>query len=58
MKRCLIVGGANGIGLSIAMELEKISECSHIYILDKTPLKKEFIRPKFQFFQFDLLNEN
>lgn len=32
MKKILIVGGANGIGLSIATELSKRSEVEKIYI--------------------------
>ena len=54
MKRVLVVGGANGIGLSIATELSKKTEVEKIYIVDKAPLAGEFDNPKFQSFQFDL----
>lgn len=54
MKRVLVVGGANGIGLSIATELSKKKEVEKIYIVDKAPLAGEFDNPKFQSFQFDL----
>lgn len=58
IKRILIVGGANGIGLSIATELAKRAEVEKIYIVDKAPLSEEFINPKFESFQFDLTNED
>ena len=54
MKRVLVVGGANGIGLSIATELSKRAEVETIYIVDKAPLADEFANPKFRTFQFDL----
>ena len=38
MKRILIVGGANGIGLSIAKVMSAKAECQKIYIVDKSPL--------------------
>ena len=41
MKRALIVGGANGIGLSIATELTKIDECEKIYIVDNDELERQ-----------------
>ncbi|UKK63511.1 SDR family NAD(P)-dependent oxidoreductase [Prevotella communis] len=58
MKRILVVGGANGIGLSIATELSKRTEVERIYIVDKAPLLEEFNHPKFESFQFDLTNED
>lgn len=54
MKRALIVGGANGIGLSIATELARRDDIEKIYIVDKAPLSDEFKNEKFQSFQFDL----
>lgn len=54
MKSALIVGGANGIGLSIATELAKRSDVQTINIIDKAQLLEEFSNPKFNFFQFDL----
>lgn len=58
IKRVLIVGGANGIGLSIATELAKRAEIEKIYIVDKAPLSEEFSNSKFEPFQFDLTNED
>ena len=58
IKRVLVVGGANGIGLSIATELAKRAEVEKVYIVDKAPLAEEFINPKFESFQFDLTNED
>lgn len=58
IKRILIVGGANGIGLSIATELARRNTVEKIYIVDKAPLAEEFNNPKFKVFQFDLTNED
>lgn len=54
MKRVLIVGGANGIGLSIAHELANDDEIEKIYIVDRSPLKPECRNSKFEYFQFYL----
>ena len=48
MKRILIVGGANGIGLSIATEMAKKNDCEKIYIVDKAKVEQEYIHPKFE----------
>jgi short-subunit dehydrogenase len=58
IKRILVVGGANGIGLSIATELAKRAEVEKVYIVDKAPLFEEFTNPKFESFQFDLTNDD
>ena len=53
IKRILIVGGASGIGLSIAREMERRSSVERVYIVDKKPM----IAPtdsKTECFQFDL----
>ena len=46
MKRTLIVGGANGIGLSIAKELTQKESCEKVYIVDKAPLAEEYQEEK------------
>lgn len=58
IKKILVVGGANGIGLSIATELAKRKGVEKVYIVDKAPLSEEFSNPKFETFQFDLTNED
>ena len=58
IKRILVVGGANGIGLSIATELAKRKETEIVYIVDKAPLVEEFQNPKFEAYQFDLTSED
>lgn len=58
MKRLLVVGGANGIGLSIATEVAKQDDCEIVYIVDKAPLLDEFNNPKFKVFLFDLIKED
>ena len=58
MKRILIVGGANGIGLSIAKVLTAKSETEQVYIVDKAPLAEEYQEAKIESFQFDLTNED
>ena len=56
MKRILIIGGANGIGLSIATEMSKKETCKKIYIVDKSQLSDEHKHQKIESFQFDLTN--
>lgn len=58
IKRILIVGGANGIGLSIATELAKRETVEKVYIVDKAHLAEEFRNPKFETFQLDLTNQD
>lgn len=58
MKRALVVGGANGIGLSIATELAARQEIEKVYIVDKAAISDEFMNPKFDGYQFDLTQED
>ena len=58
MKNALIVGGANGIGLSIATELAKRDDVEKVYIVDKADIAEEFMNPKFEGYQFDLTQED
>ena len=58
MKRILVVGGANGIGLSIATELADRPHTEKVYIVDKLPLEKQYAKSKFETFQFDLTNKD
>ncbi|MCR5569301.1 MAG: SDR family oxidoreductase [Paludibacteraceae bacterium] len=56
MKRVLVVGGANGVGLAISSVLAQDSETEKVYIVDKQGVSAEYMQPKFQCFQFDLTN--
>lgn len=58
MKRILVVGGANGIGLSIAKVLSAKEETERVYIVDKAPLAGEYREKKIESFEFDLLSED
>mgnify|MGYP000528638723 CR=1 FL=1 len=58
MKRALIIGGANGIGLGIATELANRNDIEKVYIVDKDILSKEFMNSKFETFQFNLLSND
>lgn len=58
MKRILIIGGANGIGLSIAKVLTKKDATEKVYIVDKALLAEEYKEDKIKSFQFDLSNED
>ena len=58
MKRILIVGGANGIGLSIAKVLTAKAETEKVYIVDKAPLSAEYKEEKIESFEFDLTNQD
>ncbi len=54
MRRVLIVGGANGIGLAIAMEFAMREDCERVYIVDKAPLNEEYMNGKIEALEFDL----
>lgn len=58
MKKVLIVGGANGIGLSIATELSKRSDVELVYIVDKSRLDEDNKNPKFETYEFDLTSSD
>ena len=58
MKRALVVGGANGIGLSIATELAGREDIEKVYIVDKVAIAEEFMNPKFEGHQFDLTQKD
>lgn len=58
MKRALVVGGANGIGLSIATELAARQDVEKVYIVDKAAIAEESMNPKFEGYQFDLTQED
>lgn len=58
MKRALIVGGANGIGLSIATEMARRDDVEKVYIVDKACVAEEFWNDKFEAYQFDLTSED
>lgn len=54
MRKALIVGGANGIGLAIATELANRNEFSSVYIVDKSVPEQSVMHEKFVCTQFDL----
>lgn len=58
MKEALIIGGANGIGLSVAMELAALPETHCIHIVDKTPLADAYKSNKVHSHVFDLLQND
>lgn len=58
MRKALVVGGANGIGLSIATELANRADVEKVYIVDKASLAEESANEKFEAYQFDLTQED
>lgn len=58
IKRILIVGGAKGIGLSIAKELCLRPDCEKVYIIDKDPLDTKYEDEKIENYIFDLNSED
>ena len=54
IKRVLVVGGANGIGLSIAEELASRDTTEKVYVVDKAPFPEEYQHSKIEACQFDL----
>ena len=57
MKKILIVGGANGIGLSVAMLLADYEEVETVYIVDKACLADKYKKNKVKSYQFDLTSK-
>lgn len=58
MRKALVVGGANGIGLSIATLLAADSRFEKVYIVDRANVAEEFVHPKFECHNFDLCSED
>ena len=58
MRKVLVVGGANGIGLSIATELANRIDVETVYIVDKASISDEYIHEKFEPYLFDLTQED
>ena len=58
MRRALVVGGANGIGLSIATLLAEDERFDRVYIIDRVAVAEEFLNPKFCCTCFDLRSED
>ena len=58
MKNALIVGGASGIGLSIAVTLAAREDYGKIYIVDSSELEKGLMNEKMEFFRFDLASDD
>ena len=54
----MVVGGANGIGLSIALEMAARETTEKVYIVDKAPLKDEYSHPKIDSYTFDLTSDD
>lgn len=54
MKKILVVGGANGIGLSVATLLAQRPTCEKVVIIDRVPVSREYQHPKFEQHLFDL----
>lgn len=58
IKRILVVGGANGIGLAIAKEMASRDSTDKVYVVDKAPFSDEYYHPKIEASQFDLCSSD
>lgn len=58
MRRALVVGGANGIGLSIALQLAASEEYERVYVVDRAPLASEYAGEKVVGYEFDLSSDD
>ena len=58
MRRALVVGGANGIGLAMATLLAYDERYDLVYIVDRQAVEAQFCHPKFRFELFDLRSDD
>lgn len=58
MKKALVVGGANGIGLSIATILAERNDIAKVYIVDKSEIEELYRHPKFIYHAFNLISHD
>ena len=58
MRRALVVGGANGIGLSIALQLAVREDYEKVYVVDRARLDPVHVHPKVEAFEFDLTDDD
>ena len=58
MRKALVVGGANGIGLSIAVSLASRDDFDKVCIVDRAMPADDVMHPKFECHQFDLMSED
>lgn len=58
MRRALVIGGANGIGLAIATELARNEDYDRVYIVDRVAVAAEYKHDKFDAVQFDLRSDD
>jgi hypothetical protein len=57
MREALIVGGANGIGLTIATLLAEDERFAKIHIVDRLEIDTRYLHHKFEYKYFDLRSE-
>lgn len=54
--KALVVGGSNGVGLSIVLNLVKRQDFETIYVIDKNPFPDDYISDKIHYVYLDLSN--
>ena len=54
MRKALVVGGANGIGLAIATLLSAQPDVEKVYIVDRADVDPKWMQNKFECYRFDL----
>lgn len=58
MREALVVGGASGIGLAIALQLAERADYRIVHIVDRAQLPEDICHEKFRCHQFDLTSED
>lgn len=58
MRKALVVGGSNGIGLSIVMILAGRANVEKVYVIDKAPFPEYYLTEKIDYHSFDLINSD
>ena len=58
MKEALVVGGANGIGLAVALQLAARPDVERVHVVDKAAFAHEYKSEKILSYKFDLTQED
>ena len=55
--KALVVGGSNGVGLSIVLALVSRPNYSYVYVVDRCPFPNEYLHEKIRYYSVDLAQD-